>query len=176
MFVHLAIVIAMGAIAAGVIYAIGRTVSWKPPGIAYLLAVAAAMLGYAVYDEYSWYNRATAALPTQIKVIRSYATSMPYQPWTYAAPRIYKFDAVDLASPRANPKAPGLTLVRLIRVTRNTSSLDLGAIVDCGNERFAEVAATTQFSDDGVPLDAKWQQLTDHPALRSAICSGVAQG
>lgn len=102
--------------------------------------------------------------------MRSYATSMPYQPWTYAVPRIYRFDAVDLDSVRANPKAPELALIRLLRVTRNVSSDNITAILDCPNARYAEIDVTTKFSESGIPVNPDWRSLSDHPAMKAAIC------
>lgn len=170
MIVNLLITLAMGGIAAGAVYLIARPFGWKVQGVVYLLAAAAGMLAYSVYDEYTWYERSTASLPNRLQVVRSYATSMPYQPWTYLAPRIYRFDAVDLGSRRANPKAPDLALIRLLRVTRNTSSEDVSAILDCPGSRYVEVDKNTQFSESGVPIDPDWQSLSEHPSLKNAIC------
>ncbi len=175
MFYLLLTTFAMGAIAAGAVYAIARPFGWKPPVAIYPLAAAAGMLSYTIYDEYSWYERAAGALPTRLQVVRTYATSMPYQPWTYAIPRIYRFDAVDLGSTRVNPKAPDLQLVRLMRVTRNVSSEDVSVLVDCRNQRFAEIVAATKFGDDGVPTNASWQNLSDHESLKSTLCKKTAQ-
>lgn len=173
MFVHLLATLALGAIGAGLVYLVARPFGWKVPTFAYPLAAAAGMLAYSIYDEYSWYARASVTLPTRLKVVRTYATSMPYQPWTYAVPRIYRFDAVDLGSTRTNPNAPDLTLVQLLRVTRNTSSVNVNAIVDCKNERFAEVDQQTKFAENGLPTNAKWQTLGNHPALRQVICNST---
>lgn len=171
MFMQLAATAAIGLVGAGIIYLIAKSTGWKPPSVAYLIAIAVGMVGYAIYDEYSWYSRVSAELPTRLKVVRTYATSMPYQPWTYAAPRVYKFDAVDLASKRVNPNAPDLSLVRMLRVTRNTSSVDISAIVDCSNDRFTEVDATTKFADTGLPVNPTWEKLSGHPALKQSVCS-----
>ncbi len=162
--------LALGGCAAGVVWMVAKPFGWKPPGVLYLIAAAAGMLGYSVYDEYTWFDRATTALPNRLQVVRSYATSMPYQPWTYAAPRIYRFDAVDLGSLRANPKAPDLALIRLLRVTRNTSSNNVSAILDCPNARYTEIDTSTQFTESGIPKNPDWQSLTDHRALKAAIC------
>ena len=173
MFMNLLVTLALGGLAAGAVYLIARPFGWKPAGVVYLAAAAAGMLAYAIYDEYSWYSRTSSTLPGRLEVVRTYATSMPYQPWTYAFPRIYRFDALDLGSTRTNSNAPGLTLVQLLRVTRNTSSVKVNAIVDCRNERFAEVDQETEFADNGLPINAKWLNLTDHHALRKVVCNGT---
>lgn len=179
MFIHLLATLAMGAVAALAVWTIARTIGWKKPGIAYPIAVALGMLSYSIYDEYSWFTRASSALPNRLEVVRTYATSMPYQPWTYAVPRIYKFDAVDLGSPRANPKAPDVLLVRVSRITRNTSTADIGMLVDCSKLRFSEVTAATQFGDDGVPTNPNWEPLSEYQSLQKVVCksgSVPAQG
>lgn len=170
MIINLLVTITMGAIAAGAVYLIARPFGWKPPGVLYLVAAAAGMLAYSVYDEYTWYDRSAGTLPNRLQVVRTYATSMPYQPWTYALPRVYRFDAVDLGSLRANPKAPDLALIRLLRVTRNTSSENVSAILDCKNARYAEIGTTTKFTDSGIPVDPDWQSLNEHRALKESIC------
>ncbi|MEQ8823549.1 MAG: hypothetical protein RIC14_04160 [Filomicrobium sp.] len=174
MFYQLLTTFFMGAIAAGAVFMVVRTFGWKPQAAIYLLAAAVGMMSYSVYDEYSWYERSSGALPTRMHVVRSYATSMPYQPWTYAIPRIYRFDAVDLGSTRVNPKAPDLQLVRMLRVTRNVSSDDVSTLIDCRNKRFAELGTETKFADTGVPTNADWQNLGDHPNLNDVICRGSA--
>ncbi len=172
MFIHLLATLAMGALAAGLVYAVARTIGWKKPGVAYPIAVALAMLGYAVYDEYSWFKRSSGDLPNRLQVVRTYATSLPYQPWTYAVPRIYRYDAADVASVRANPNAPDLRLLRIVRVTRNTSSQNVSVVVDCPRGRFAEISTATEFNTDGLPKNADWQDIAGHQALRRMVCEG----
>lgn len=170
MILNLIVTLVLGGLAAGSVYLVARPFGWKPAGVYYLVAAAAGMLAYSVYDEYSWYERSASTLPTQLKVVRTYATSMPYQPWTYAVPRIYRFDAVDMGSLRSNPKAPELALIRLLRVTRNTSSDSVAAVLDCPNARYAEIGEGTQFSQSGVPTNPDWQSLSQHPELKMTIC------
>jgi len=162
--------LALGGCAAGAVWMIAKPFGWKPSGAVYLFAAAAGMLAYSVYDEYTWYERSSATLPTRLQVVRTYATSMPYQPWTYAVPRIYRFDAVDLGSMRTNPEAKDLALIRLLRVTRNTSSENVSAILDCPNARYTEIDTSTKFTESGVPIDADWHSLNEHRSLKEAIC------
>lgn len=174
MFIHLLATVALGAVTAVFVWVIARTFRVKPPGYAYPLAVAAGMLGYAIYDEYSWYSRVANTLPPRYEVVRSYATSMPYQPWTYLAPRIYKFDALDLGEARRNPANDRLVLVRLLRVTRNTSSADVSLFVDCGANRFAELTDKTTFDAEGLPTNPVWNDLQGYGALKSRLCPAPA--
>lgn len=171
MLTNLAVTIAMGAIGAGIVFLIAHLTGWKKPGSAYLIAAAAGMLGFAIYDEYSWFDRAVAGMPTTHQVVRSYGTSIAYQPWTFAVPRIYKFDAVDMASARANPKAPDLLLIKVLRVTRNVSSEAVTTLVECRRSRFAEITPLTTFDDAGLPSNADWQSLDDHPQMRAVVCA-----
>ncbi|MCH9806142.1 MAG: hypothetical protein K0U74_00250 [Alphaproteobacteria bacterium] len=170
MFIHLLTTFAMGAIGALIVYVVARTIGTKAPGVAYPVAIAVGMLSYSIYDEYSWLDRAASAMPTRFTLVRTYATSMPYQPWTYLIPRTYKFDALDLRSPRSNPAAPKMLLVQLLRVTRNTSSTTINAIVDCAKNRFTEVNAKTKFAETGLPINATWDRLCEHKALSDAVC------
>ena len=174
MFIHLLATLAMGALGAVAVWTIARTIGWKKPGFAYPVAIALGMLSYTIYDEYSWYSRVSTALPTRLDVVRTYATSLPYQPWTYAVPRIYKFDAVDLASPRANPSAPELLLVLVKRITRNTSTVDVSVVVDCEKARYHEITRKTEFNAQGLPENADWSSLSQHKALRDSVCTGAA--
>lgn len=170
MFIHLIATLALGGLAAAFVFAFARTIGWKKPGVAYPIAVALGMLSYSVYDEYSWFSRSSGELPGRLEVVRTYATSLPYQPWTYALPRVYRYDAADLASLRTNPTAPGQRLVLMKRITRNTSTVDVPIIVDCAKDRYAELTTATEFGDDGLPKNADWRSLTDHEALRRTIC------
>ncbi len=141
-----------------------------PVASAHGIAAAAGMLGFAVYDEYTWFDRASAGMPTTHQVVRSYGTSVAYQPWTFAVPRIYKFDAVDVTSLRSNPNASDLLLVKVLRVTRNISSEAVSTLVQCPQSRFAEITPQTTFNDAGLPTNANWQPLSEHPNLRAVVC------
>ena len=67
MIVNLLVTLALGGIAAGSVYLIARPLGWKPPSVLYLVAAAAGMLAYSIYDEYTWYERSTASLPNRIR-------------------------------------------------------------------------------------------------------------
>lgn len=176
MLSHLLVTVALGAVAALFVWAFARTVKWKPSGYAYPFAFAVGMLGYAIYDEYSWYGRVETTLPARYEVVRTYATSMPYQPWTYLSPRIYKFDALDLAEARRNPADDSIVMVRVMRVTRNTSSQDVPLLVDCGTKRYAEVKPDTTFDDAGLPTNPVWSDLTGYGALIARVCAKPSGG
>ena len=107
MFLELIAVFAAGFGAAGLVLCLniitrGRLPKWVMP-----VAAGAAMIGFTIWSEYTWYPRTLLTLPEGIEVAETYEHSAFYRPWTYAKPFVNRFLAVDQATLRRNDQVEG---------------------------------------------------------------------
>ena len=93
MLFHLLATFSAGICAAGLFLLGYRTCGRKAPRYLPPLAAGLAMIGYNVWDEYSWAGRTIADLPGHIEVVATYGNSAPWKPWTYAIPEVDRFVA-----------------------------------------------------------------------------------
>lgn len=56
------------------------------------------ILGYQIYQEYSWFDHKQLQLPAQARVVDSEQRSMVWRPWTYFAPITNAFTVIDSES------------------------------------------------------------------------------
>lgn len=134
------------------------------------LAAGSAMLIFAVWNDYSWYARTQAALPSDIIVAQAYPSQSWLQPWTYLAAPVTRFSAVDLATRKRNEAAPELVLTQVHLIRRYYPPARLWQFFDCITGRRADaIASGDRIDSRGVPLDLQWQTLpADDPMLRLA--------
>lgn len=136
-----------------------RLPAWIVPAAAGL-----GMLSFAIWSEYTWYSRTTAALPQGVVVVRAQEERAVWRPWTYLRPIVTRFSAVDTRATRTNPEAPAQVLTSVVLIGRWRPGITLPVLFDCDGARRA--AMTSDAPLDG---DIQWEALpaTDE-ALRAA--------
>ena len=140
------------------------------PRSAWPLLLAASLIGYGVYDEYSWRSRTVAALPASAVVVGEGASRSVLSPWALALPRIDRLSVVDRAAVRTHPEHPDLRLAEVVLLERLHSTLRVEEIVDCANGRAAVLGASPEFGDDGLPVGVRWTALEPGDAHLDAAC------
>jgi hypothetical protein len=136
-------------------------------------AAGAAMLGYAIWSEYSWFPRVSAALPDTVVIASQNAESAWWRPWTYLAPLTSRFIAVDRGSIRTHDAAPGQRLVDVLLVARWQGAVAVPVLYDCPGARRADLIGGADFAADGTVADAEWRELdASDPVLRAACAEG----
>ncbi len=173
---HLLAVFAIGFAAAGFVLLAYRLRGKRAPGVAFLTAAGAAMLGYGIWSEYTWFSRTRSALPDAVVVIEDFKVRSPLQPWTYLLPRVSRFIAVDTRQLQTNPDLPGYVLTQLILVERFEPTRTVAQIIDCRDARATGVPPDADFTAAGLPADAQWRPLAVDGPLYSAVCSGGPRG
>lgn len=148
-----------------------RTVGRKSPGYLIPMAMGLSMLGYTIWNEYSWFSRTFDGLPQDVKLVKSYSESKPWAPWTYIMPRVHRFVAVDTAKNRTNPELPHFILIETLLVQRHGTPAKVQQIVDCASNRFADLPVNPVFGDDGLPQNVQWSSGVDLPGLIAVVCS-----
>ncbi|SLN48634.1 hypothetical protein PSA7680_02512 [Pseudoruegeria aquimaris] len=176
MFFDFISTIAIGFCAAGVALLLnhllrGRLPRWLAP-----VAAGAAMIGFTIWSEYTWYPRTLLTLPEGIEVAQTYEHTAPYRPWTYVKPYVNRFSAVDQATLRRNEKVPGQVMADVYLYSRWQPLARVPVLVDCEGSRMADLVAGAEFDADGAITNANWQALEPGEALLARTCAAGQGG
>lgn len=145
----------------------GRLPSWLVP-----VAAGGAMLAYAIWSEYSWFDRAVAGLPDGVVVISQSQSSAPWRPWTYLAPMTDRFVALDTRSVQSNDAAPDQRIADTYFFARWTPTRRVSVAFDCAGNRRAPMVEGLVMDESGRITQAEWVDVpAGDPALR-AVCGG----
>ncbi|MCC5977664.1 MAG: hypothetical protein JJU21_06365 [Salinarimonas sp.] len=164
--------IAVGLAVGGIVHLLrrgspGRIAPWAVPA-----AAGAAMIGFAVYMEYTWAGRTIDALPDEAVVASQNAVNSWYRPWTYLFPLTNRMIVVDHRFTRRNEAHPDHVLTGVVMLGRFEPGRQIPVVFDCAEGRRAELDAQVSFSDDGALEGADWRPLAaDDPILRAACGS-----
>ena len=172
--IHLLATFSAGICAAGLILLGYRALGRKAPRYLPPLAAALAMIGYNIWDEYSWAPRTMAALPAHIEVVETYGDAAVWKPWTYVFPEVNRFVALDSSTIRLNEKLPGYVLAEFILVARRSPTAAMQQMFDCQGSRQADVVASTRFDAEGLPEAQGWVPVEADSTLFKAVCSRIS--
>ncbi|ABV95291.1 hypothetical protein Dshi_3558 [Dinoroseobacter shibae DFL 12 = DSM 16493] len=171
MFLELIATFAIGFLAAGLVLLANLLTGRRLSRAFVPLAAGAAMIGFTIWSEYSWYPRTKAQLPEGVLIVSTNESQALYRPWTYAAPFVDKFAAVDLARVLRNEKLPDQILVPMLFMGRWAPGAEIPVVVDCGGSRRAKLADDTEFDDKGAVLNADWVSVEADDPLLEAVCT-----
>lgn len=171
MLFHLLATFSAGICAAGLFLLGYRTFGRKAPRFLPPLAAGLAMIGYNVWDEYSWATRTIAELPGHIEVLETYGHAAPWKPWTYAIPEVNRFAALDTSRIRRNESLPGYVLAEFILVTRRSPTATMQLLFDCQGARQTDVVPSKGFDAEGLPQDQDWVAVETDSTLFKAVCA-----
>ncbi|AUH63275.1 hypothetical protein [Paracoccus zhejiangensis] len=155
-------VIAVGIGAAAVLYALFHALRkagviparWLLPA-----GIGLAMIAYSVWNDYAWYDRAVARLPTDASVLLTGEVSQPWAPWSYLFPITTRFAAIDPASIESN--ADATSRARIMLVERRGNTVVVPQDFDCAKRLIR-------------PASGDWQAAgADDPAFRLVCGEGA---
>lgn len=143
----------------------GRLPKWLLPA-----SFGLGMLLFSVWNEYTWHDRATDALPPEVIILTSPADRVPYRPWTYIFPVSTRFAALDRRVLQRSETNPDLLRVDAMVVQRWSPTVRIPLAFDCAAGRRAELIEGATLAPDGTLTGADW--LTVHPVdeLQRAAC------
>ncbi|MCL6285000.1 hypothetical protein M3P21_15825 [Ruegeria sp. 2012CJ41-6] len=170
MFLELIATVFAGIATAGLVMLLNRMLAGRLPKWLAPVGAGLAMIAVTISSEYSWYTRTAAALPEDVEVIETVDSRAIYRPWTYVAPYVDRFAALDRASVRTNPTLPDQRLADLYFFGRWAAVSKLPVLVDCAGSRRANLVDGAEFGDDGTVLDADWVATDDGDAVIRALC------
>lgn len=159
--------------AAGVLLFVVRVLRIRLPKWIIPVAAGGAMLGYAIWAEYSWYPRVVAALPQTVVVASASEESAWWRPWTYLVPLTSRFIAVDAGGAKTHPAAPDQRLVEVLLIARWQGTVRVPVLYDCAGARRADLIDGAQFAGDGTVADAEWRDLPADDPVLAAACAEV---
>ncbi len=169
MFLELIGTVFAGIAAAGVIMLVNRITGGRLPRWVAPVAAGLAMILVTISMEYSWYSRTAANLPEGVFVAQPIEKRSLYQPWTYVAPYVNRFVAVDVLSLRLHEQVPDQRIVDLYFFGRWAPLAKLPVLFDCAGNRRAILKQGTEFGGDGQIVNADWIRVeADDPVLVSA--------
>lgn len=161
--------LSVAVLAACVAFVIRRTwgvqARWLIP-----VAAGAGMLGFTIWNDYSWFARQREGLPAGVEIVEAYAHSATIQPWTLLAPVVNRYTAIDLRAVERRPDNPAILRAPVFFAQRYQPTVVSAQIIDCAGARRADAADS---GPDGLPTDDAWFALpADHPLLRAACGDG----
>lgn len=165
--------VALGLGAAGAVLMLPRLVGLHPPRWIAPLTGGVAMFAFMLWNEYTWFDRAAAALPPGVVVAETYDHASALQPWTLAVPRITRFAAVDLEGAARHPDHPGTLLADVMLVERFSGTVRVPQIFDCTAGRRAlppEDLDTTDWDR------LRWEGTGEDALVRAACDPDAASG
>lgn len=171
MFLDFIATVAAAFAAAGIVLFVVRVLKVPVPKWILPVAIGAAMLGFAIWSEQSWFPRVAAALPPTVEVAWKNESSAWWRPWTYVAPLTSRFIAVDRGSIRTHERAPGQRMVNLLLIARWQGTVTVPVLYDCGANRRADLLEGTAFEPDGTVTGADWHEVAADDPVLPVVCS-----
>lgn len=157
--------------AAGIVLVLWRVLKLKLPKWTIPAVAGAAMLGYAIWSEYSWYPRVLGAMPESVAVAATKATSAPWRPWSYAFPVTESFLAIDRAAIRTHPAAPAERIAEVMVITRWQGTVRIPVLFDCEDARRADLIDGAEFDAEGRIANPDWRVLEAGDPLLALACA-----
>ena len=140
------------------------------PGWVMPAGIGLAMIGTAIWSEYSWFPRLRAGLPETAVVVLTGQETAPWRPWTYAVPLTVRAMVIDRAMLRA--PAPGVAEADLLLLQRWAPIQTVTVAYDCAGTRRADLFGGAAIAADGSLSGATWQPLDPGDAGLRAACLG----
>ncbi len=165
--------IATGIAAAGTLMLIAKVTRRRLPRWLLPAAAGFAMLGFHLWNEYTWFDRVVSALPDHVVVAEHYTYESVLQPWTLLRPRINRFLAIDRTTIRRNDQAPGYVMADILLVGRLNPTAKVTQLYDCRAGRRTDIGPKTAVDERGVPVDTIWINATRDGILFQLICNGA---
>jgi hypothetical protein len=136
------------------------------------VAVGAAMLGFSIWNEYTWYPRVLAQLPESVVVASAPADRVFYRPWTYVFPLVSRFVAVDRGAAVHSGSDPALMVASAVIIQRWAPTRRLPVAFDCTKGARADLLEGAALGDNGTLTGAEWRDVGKEDDLVQAACNG----
>ncbi len=166
MFIELITTFIVGLAAAGSFLLVNRTIGGRLPRFLLPLAAGAAMIGFAIYSEYTWHARTVGTLPDGFVVISQNESRVFFRPWTYWRPFVDRFAAVEPGAVMTNDAVPDQRIANVYLFGRWQQPARVPVLVDCAGSRRADLIDETDLD----AATANWRDLPPTDPLLSALC------
>lgn len=176
MLIDFVSMVAAGFAAAGIVMGLNRLSGRRLPKWAMPAAAGLAMIGFTIWNEYSWAERNRALYPDTAVVTFENARSDFWRPWTFVAPVTTRMSVLDRGPEAGLPADPGPDMrhAKVYLMERWKTSYGLTVLFDCANAR--RVDASAEGATEADLAAAEWLEIDpEDPALRAA-CEGGGNG
>lgn len=171
MFFELIAAVVAGVAVAGVAMGLrwvsrGLLPKWIVPAAAGL-----GMLSYAIWSEYSWFERNVAAQPAGVIVAWNNEQRSFWRPWSYYRPVVTRYSAVDTRTEQRHPNLPDQVMVDLLLVARWQPTARIKVLFDCAGGRRADIMGEdVRVAEDGTISGVTWTDLPPGDPLLDIAC------
>lgn len=132
----------------------------------------AAMLGFQIQSEYTWFQHTASRLPAGVIVIKKIEQQTALRPWSYLYPQTSRFIAADVVNASANNTNPAVKLVDLYFFERRAQARRVPQVVHCQQLAQADFSAQLPIPQGDTAVSNHWRKLSSDDALIMALCSG----
>jgi hypothetical protein len=136
----------------------------------YPASIAAGMLGFNMWSEYTWEERQRSAWP-QLLVARTEAETSPLRPLSYFVTPVNQITAIDRTRTLVHPEQPDLVRATVVRMARWQPVNAVEMVFNCATQDVALVLPEVRFGADGTMTGALWQPLSPEDALLRTACA-----
>jgi hypothetical protein len=162
--------ICVGAGTAGLYLLLRKVLGKRMPSWALPAVIGAAMLGFSIWNEYTWHDRVTAALPDGIEVLLSPADRSPFRPWTYLVAPSTRFMALDRTAMRVSAENPAYRQADLMFVERWMPTQRVAMAFDCKGNRHADLMDGAILAPDGTLTGSDWIAAEPSDLMQAVAC------
>ena len=162
--------LATGLGAAGMVLMAPRLVGRRAPRWMAPAAGGLAMFAFTLWEQYSWLDRVTAALPEGAIIAETYDTGSWWQPWTLLAPRPTRAAVLLPGGPAEG--LGGFIRADVLLLARFADTLRVPQLFDCPRDRRARLPGGRP-PDDASTLE--WTGSAEDPLIRAA-CTPAEEG
>lgn len=158
--------------AAGMMMLVNKATGSRLPKWTVPAAAGATMIGMAMSNEYTWYDRVKEQLPEGTVVINTVEAKAFYKPWTYVRPYTIRFMAVDTANMMSPDATPDQKIAPVFFYDRFQNPRSAPFAVNCARNERAFLAGGAEVDKDGVVTGAQWEPLDADDPMILAVCGG----
>jgi hypothetical protein len=138
---------------------------WSVP-----VAAGVGLIGTTIWLEYDWFSRVSAELPAGFAVVNPEATSAPLRPWTYLAPIVTRFTAIDTTKIARHPARNDLIVAPVFGFARWQNPQSALMVFDCAGNRRTPIVEGTNIDEAGVLTGGEWVLLETKDELQETAC------
>lgn len=156
--------------AAGIALLLRKLSANKAPRWLIPVFAGAAMLGFQIHSEYTWFDHHRSRLPAGVMVVKTIEQTAIWRPWSYLYPQTLRFIAADIANASANQQDPALKLVDLYFFERRAAARRVPQVVTCTHQAQADFTAELALPSANTTLSKDWRPLAANDPLLLALC------
>lgn len=128
------------------------------------------LIGFTAWSEYSWFARVSGELPEGVEVVWADDNPQALRPWTFAAPLVTRFLAMDSRTLARHPAKDDLVLAEVYAFARWRGVEQGLVVVDCAGMRSVRLAEGVRISEAGELEGGAWADLAEGDQLGVAGC------